>query len=102
MTLLRHVYIKLNDAHQTDAAKREVVDRSQQVLPGIASVQSLSVLVPADDSSRAAWDICLTLIFDSMDAFESYRTDPDHRAYVDEFLKPRMAVLKAWNFSAST
>ena len=34
----------------------------------------------------------------SMADIEPYRVHPDHRAYVDEFLKPRMEIIKAWNF----
>ena len=40
--------------------------------------------------------------FESLDAVEPYRIHPDHRSYVDDFLKPRLAVIKAWNFKLTT
>ena len=93
----RHVYIKLNDDHQTDARRAEVVERTRELsdVPGVIDV---TVGVPVDEGSRAAWDVAIRLRFESIDAVEPYRVHPDHRSYVDDFLKPRMAVIKAWNF----
>ena len=34
----------------------------------------------------------------SLEDVDPYREHPVHRSYVDDFLKPRLAVLKAWNF----
>ena len=97
MTIERHVYIKLNPDDATDKGRTEVVERTRS-LATIPGVRNVEVGVPADPSSLAAWDVCIRLQFDSLDAVEPYREHSVHRSYVDDFLKPRLAVLKAWNF----
>ena len=94
----RYVFIKLKDEHSTREGRREVIDHSRAVLPAIPGVQSVSVGEPADGHAVAAWDVGIVVRFDDIAAVEPYRAHADHRAYVDEFLKPRMAVIKAWNF----
>lgn len=93
----RHVYIKLNDEHSNPTERAAVVERSRglSALPGVVDV---TVGVPVDDGSRTAWDVAIRLRFESIDAIEPYRVHPEHRRYVDEFLKPRLAVITAWNF----
>ena len=93
----RHVYLKLNDEHSTDAGRAEVVQRSRGLseIPGVTDV---TLGVPADEGSRTAWDVVIVLRFESLEAIEPYKALPDHRSFVDDFLKPRLAVIKAWNF----
>jgi len=58
----------------------------------------VTVGIPADEASERSWDVSIVVRFRSVDDVEPYREHPEHRAYVDEFLRPRMVVIKAWNF----
>lgn len=93
----RHVYVKFKAEHAGAGAQQATVERTRELasIPGVTSVR---VGLPADDDSRAAWDVCLVLTFDSIDAVEPYRVHPIHQAYLDDFLNPRAEVKKAWNF----
>lgn len=93
----RHVYVKLESEHATAEGRQAIVERTQELasIPGVVSVR---VGLPADDASLAAWDACLVITFESIDAVEPYRVHPIHQAYLDDFLNPRAEVKKAWNF----
>jgi len=97
VTIERHVYIKLNADHATDRGRTEVVERTR-TLATIPGVRNCEVGVAADANALTAWDVTIRLTFDSIDAVEPYRDHPVHRSYLEEFLKPRLSVLKAWNF----
>ncbi len=75
-----------------------MIDEARRALACIPSIASFEVGAPADAHAEAAWDICLRVRFASIDDVEPYRLHPAHRAFVDEFLKPRVEVIKAWNF----
>jgi hypothetical protein len=90
----RIVLVKLEPG--VDAS--EVAERSRQVLQGIPGVCDVHVGMAADAPSAEAWDISLVLRFESLEDLEPFRVHPDHRSYVDEYLKPRMRAIKAWNF----
>lgn len=94
----RHVYIKLEDAHANEAGRAAVVQETLRVLPGVAGVRGVRVGTPADARSEASWDLFIIVSFDAVEDIEPYIQDGAHRAYVDDFLKPRLACLKAWNF----
>lgn len=94
----RYIFVKLDDAHATDEGRAEVVERSRSVIAALPGVAAVVVGTPADDRSAKAWDISIAVRFASAEDIEPYRVHPDHRAFVDEFLKPRMAAIKAWNF----
>jgi len=92
----RHVYIKLNDDLAQEQGRAEVAAKSRE-LATIPGVLRLDVGLPADPASLAAWDLCLRLEFESLEAVEAYRVHPDHVRYLD-FLATRAAARKAWNF----
>lgn len=94
----RTVLMKLNDEHAHDAGRAEVAAHSREVLRGLPGVLEVAVGLPADEPSLKSWDLSLTLRFDSLASVEAYRVHPSHRAYVDEYLKPRLLLIKAWNF----
>ncbi|MFW6049901.1 MAG: Dabb family protein [Myxococcota bacterium] len=94
----RIVLFKLKDEHATEAGRREVAEHSRRVLARLDRVVGLSVGVPADDASEKSWDVSIVVRFRSMDDVRAYLVDPAHRRYVDEYMKPRMEVVKAWNF----
>ena len=68
------------------------------MFPGLPGVKGVRVGFPADDAAKAAWDAVLIVTFERMEDVPAYASDPDHRAFVDEFLPPRLAVKKAWSF----
>lgn len=94
--IYRMVMVKLKDEY---VAEREGVARySEEALAEVPGVQAVQAGVPADDRSARSWDLSLLLRFDDIQAVETYLPHPVHRAYVDEYLAPKMVVLKAWNF----
>jgi len=97
----RIVLIKLKDECCTDAEREEIARYSVQALKGLLGVRSLLVGTPADEAAAKSWDISITLHFDSLEAAEQFRTDPAHRSYVDDYLRTRMEVIKAWNFKVT-
>ena len=100
--ILRYVFIKLVDSYANSAARAEVVRETLETLSKCPDVLSVSSGVPSDPLSEKAWDVSITLRFDSQEAVESYRADPIHRKYVSSFLRPRLEVIKAWNFEVTT
>jgi hypothetical protein len=90
----RIVLVKLNP----DEAVAEVAAHSREVLQDLPGVRSVHVGQAADQPSSKAWDLSLVLRFESLEDLEAFRVQPDHRIYVDEYLKPRMQFIKAWNF----
>jgi hypothetical protein len=97
----RYVFIRLQEQYQTAEARAEVVRETLRALPELPGVLDLRVGTPADDSCQSSWDVSLVVRFASLDDIEAYRVHSAHRAYVDVFLKPRMAGIKAWNFAVS-
>lgn len=95
----RIVLIKLKGEHCNEAAREEIAAHTLATLEGLPGVRKLRVGVPADEASEKSWDLSLVLHFDSLEATEQFRTQPAHRSYVDGYLRPRMEVIKAWNFS---
>lgn len=94
----RIVLVKLTEKYASDEERRRVAAHTRDVLVMLPGVEGLSVGVPADEAAEASWDLSITLTFASVAAVETYRVHPAHREYVDEYLKPRMEVIKAWNF----
>ena len=97
----RYVFIRLDEQHATQQGRAEVVTRTREVLPKLPGVVSVTVGTPADDSSAGAWDISIVVRFQRVEEIAGYSQHPDHRVYVDEFLAPRMKVIKAWNFEVA-
>ena len=94
----RIVLFKLKEPYSIDAAREEIAERSRKDLSALSQVQSVSVGVPADEYALKGWDISLVVRFASMEDMQAYVVDPDHRAYVDDYMTERVEVRKAWNF----
>ncbi len=95
----RIVLIKLKDAYTGQEARGEVAEHSRRVLGGLPGVVQVQVGEPAEAKSAKSWDLSIVLGFARLEDVEPYRVHPEHRAYVDDYLKPRMEVIKAWNFA---
>jgi hypothetical protein len=95
--IVRHVFVKFKAEFGGAAAVAEVVERSQR-LAAIHGVRGLWVGKPADTGANSAWDLSLSVQFDTLDDVARYLDDPGHEAYYEGFLEPRIRVIKAWNF----
>ena len=97
----RYVFLKLSD-EQANATGREAIRAEvQRVFPGLPGVRAARVGFPADDVAKAAWDVVLVVTFDRVEDVPAYVVAPAHKAFVDEFLAPRVVMKKAWNFDVT-
>jgi hypothetical protein len=94
----RIVLIKLHDEHASPGARAEVAAHTRAVLPTVPGLGAVSVSTPADEKSAGSWDLSIVAHFDKLDDIAPYLAHPIHREYVDDFLRPKMACIKAWNF----
>jgi len=94
----RIVIFELKKEYRNDTARAEFAERTLKDLSALPQVRSVTVGVPADEPSKASWDIAITVQFESMEDLEAYIVDPAHRAYVDGYASPKIEVRKAWNF----
>ena len=98
----RVVFIKLEDAYLAPETVSEIAQHSAEVLSRLPGVRNIQVMRPAESATAQAWDLKFSLEFDTLEAIEKYTVHPDHRNYVDQYLRPRIAVIKAWNFEEAT
>ena len=93
----RYVFVRLKPEHATERGRAEIMARSVALakLPGVLD---LTIGVPADASAASAWDLSLTLSFESLADVERYLEHPVHAAYHQGFLEARAQVIKAWSF----
>jgi len=94
----RIVLIKFKDDYANEAGRTAAVEHTRRVFSNLPHVREFSVGTPSDKASGAAWDLCIQARFDDMDSVEAYGVQPDHADYVRDYLNPRAAVKKAWNF----
>ncbi len=93
----RIILLKLNKEFATDSERAAVADYSGKVLKALPGVLRAEIGSPADETSAGSWDISMVLNFASTCDLEPFRTHPEHRAYVDGYLKPKLTLIKAWN-----
>ena len=92
--------MRFGPEHSGPEATRVVIERTRE-LSALPGVRQLWVGEPADEESRAAWDLCLVIDFANLEDLEAFRVHPAHRGYVGDFLEPRLKVIKAWNFEVA-
>lgn len=97
----RFVLVKLNDDYANDAGRAEVVASARAALASVPGVTRVRAGAPADDAAQKSWDVAIVIELDSMDSYPAYAADESHLAWIREFLGPRAACKKAWNFSLS-
>ena len=90
--------LKLKAEHANPRSRREIVERTLAVLGGVPGVKGVTAGVPADGDSEKSWDIIIVVRFESVGDIAGYRSHPEHRRFVDEFLAPLVDVKKGWNF----
>lgn len=94
----RIVLLQLTEEYTSSKALDDVAEHSRHVLPGLPGVLDCHVGLAADERTASSWHISLLLRFESLDDIPPYAAHPDHRAYVDEFLRPKLASISAFNF----
>ncbi|MEA1986176.1 MAG: Dabb family protein [Candidatus Marinimicrobia bacterium] len=86
----RIVLIKIKDESQVD----NVIQKTKEViaiLPGVKSFKTGKVL------NNDNYNFGLSMTFDSMEDVEKFSPHPKHREFVDDFLKPLMSGIVAYN-----
>jgi Stress responsive A/B Barrel Domain len=96
----RYVFVKLKPEYANDAGRAEVRARSL-ALGSVPGVRSVTIGVPADAAALSAWDLSLSVRFDSLADVERYLDDQGHTDYYEGFLLERLQVIKAWNFEVA-
>ena len=94
----RFVFVKLKEEWANETGRAELIEQTRRVLPAVPGVLSVRAGVAADAHAAKGWDLCLVLRFDSLDDIESYRVHPEHQAYLEEVLGPKVEAKRVWNF----
>jgi hypothetical protein len=97
--IIRTVLVKLIDEWATDAGRAAVADHSQKALSAIPGVVEAHALVPADEKALASWDVMFDVRFAAIEDVQPYAVHPLHVSFLDDYLNPKAAVKKAWNWS---
>ncbi len=94
----RFVFFRFEERYRSDEHMAENLRRTHQVLREVPGVLDYEIGTPADSKAMAAWDMSISATFADQASVKAYIVHPVHRRYVDGFIKPRLEVLKAWNF----
>ena len=94
----RIVLLKVRQEAANRQSVAEVAEHSRQVLRALPGVLDVHVGTAADGRTAEGWHLALVLRFASLEDIPPYADHPDHRAYVDDYLKPRIEALTAYNF----
>jgi len=95
----RIVLIKLDDPFTEPAARSEIAEYSRKEIARVPGVRDVTVGISADEATEGDWDLSLVVHFDRIEDVAPYGAHPVHRAYVDDYLRPKLAFIKAWNFA---
>lgn len=93
----RVVLIKLEPEYAGEVA--QVAAHSLEVLRAVPEVDDVRAVVAADERTRRDWHLCLLVRLRDLQAVETYRQHEVHRKYVDVYLRPMMAGIRAYNFA---
>lgn len=96
--ITRYVFVKLGDEYADEAGRAAVARETREQLAAIPGPTGVTVGTPASAHDASKWDLSIAVSFERLADIEPYRVHPAHRRYVDEYLRPRMVVIKAWNF----
>lgn len=94
----RIVLLQMNEEFASKKALGEVAEHSREVLKSLPGVLECHVGTASDERTAADWHVSLVLRFASAEDIPPYAAHPDHRAYVDHYLRPRLASIVAFNF----
>ena len=71
-----------------------VIKESKKIIPNLPKVKSLQVGRLDNDSN---FNLALIILFDNLQDIAEFSPNPIHRDYVDNFLKPKIERIKAYN-----
>ena len=100
--ITRNVFMKFKDDFQNESEVETICRETMRVFEDLDMVRDFKLERPADELSKKAWDLSLTVFFENNKAVKQYTLDQAHRQYVHDFLRPRLEVIKAWNFISAT
>jgi hypothetical protein len=96
----RTVLIKLESVFCEPDQRRRIAVHSRDTLSAVPGVLAVEAGVPADPKTEGDWDLCLKVRFASVDDIPGYALHPRHRSYVDDYLRPKLETIRAWNFES--
>jgi len=86
----RMVFMKINSTADINEIV-QATKASLPVIPGVKSVQTGQI------HQSAEFDLGLLITFDNSRDVKNFGDHPQHRQYVDDFLKSRITKIKAYN-----
>lgn len=92
----RTVLIRLKPEIRPEAPT--VAEHTRVVLGEAVGVLEVHTAVAADERTRGAWDVLISLRFETLEAVERYRADPRHRKYLEVYLRPLLESIRAFNW----
>lgn len=90
----RIMLFKLNDP----ATRDEVAAMTDTALSKLPDIEELSVGVPADAASEKSWDLSVVIGVANLALLNTVLESRGFTTYLDDTMKDRYAVLKAWTF----
>ena len=97
----RYLFVKLLPEHSSEAGRSRAAEEAQ-ALASSDGPTSVRVGLPADAPALAAWDLSLSLRFESRQAADRFIAGPSYRAFTEGFLGEHGRVVKAWTFEIQT
>jgi hypothetical protein len=98
--ILRTVLVKLTEEWATPEGRAAVSAFGAEALSAIPGVVDAKGLIAADAASLASWDVMLQVRFASLEDVEVYRVHPEHLAFLNDYMSPKAAFKKVWNWRA--
>ena len=97
----RYLFVKLLPEHSSEAGRSRAAQEALALAAG-SGPTSVRVGLPADAPALAAWDLSLSLRFESLEAADSFIAGPAYRGFTEGFLGEHGRVVKAWTFEIQT
>lgn len=90
----RIILLKLNDP----STRAEVAALTVDALSKLPDLEELSVGVPADEAAEKSWDVSIVLGVANLALLNTVLESALFTSYLEDTLKERCTVTKAWNF----
>ena len=93
----RYILLKIKDEFSTAEWLQSIAEESLNQLSRVPQVVDIRIGKGVAGTS-AEWDMVLTVTLRDLAEIEAYRVDPIHRDYYENFLYPKLDIIKAVNF----
>lgn len=90
----RIILFKLHDPQ----TRHEVAELTLAALKDLRELEELSVGVPADTASEKSWDLSIVLGVDNLSLLDTLLASEAFTGYLEQTMKDRYQVVKAWSF----